>query len=111
MDRFQEQTAAELVGNYYRTLYGEPYETFSAPDEPQPVEDEDDEFTELTEFTCQQYHDLVMAAQTIGEMVDALKTHRAECPVCGNTQTTAQDDPLYQSLEQPVCCEMLPAVA
>jgi len=30
MDRFQEQTAAELVGNYYRRLYGDPYETFSA---------------------------------------------------------------------------------
>jgi hypothetical protein len=66
---------------------------------------------ELTEFTGQQQYELVMAAETIGEMVDALKAHRVECPVCGNTQTTAQDDPLYQSLEQPVCCEMLPAVA
>jgi|CZKN01.1.fsa_nt_gi hypothetical protein len=111
MDRFQEQTAAELVGNYYRRLYGDPYETFSAPDEPQPVEDEDDESTEPIEFTCQRYHAIMMASQTIGEMVDALKAHRVECPVCGNTQTTAQDDPLYPGLEQPVCCETLSAVA
>jgi hypothetical protein len=53
----------------------------------------------------------MMASQTIGEMVDALKAHRVECPVCGNTQTTAQDDPLYPGLEQPVCCETLSAVA
>ena len=32
-------------------------------------------------------------------------------PACGATQTTAQDDPLYPGLEQPVCCETLPAVA
>jgi hypothetical protein len=109
MDRFQEETAAELVGNYYRRLYGEPYETFSAPDEPQPAED--DEIMELTEFTGQQQYELVMAAETIGEMVDALKAHRVECPVCGKTQTTAQDDALYQGPKQPVRCATLSAVA
>jgi hypothetical protein len=111
MNRFQEETAAEIVGNYYRRLYGDPYETFSAPDEPQPSEDDDDEITGLTEVTCQQYHEIVIAAQTIGEMVDALKAHRAECPVCGNTQTTAHDDHLYLGPTQPMCRETLPAVA
>jgi len=101
MNRFQEETAAELARNYYRSLYGEPYETFSAPDEPQPLEDEG--IVELPQITCKHHYELAMAAQTIGQMVDALKAHRAECPVCGSTQATAEDDTLFQGLKQPVC--------
>jgi len=113
MDGFQEETAAELARNHYRRLYGDPDETFSVPDEPQPVEDddEDEEIVELAEITCQHHYELVMAAQTIGEMVDALKAHRAECPVCGSTQKTVKDYASYLGAKQPVCCEPLRAVA
>jgi hypothetical protein len=111
MNRLKEEPVAELARPHCRSSCGDRYETSAAPDESQPVQDEDDEIADLTGFTDQRYHHLVMASSTIGEMVDALKSSPARMPSLWKHQTAARVYARYPGPKQPLCCETQPAVA
>jgi hypothetical protein len=85
MNHSDENSQTGIPGNHHRSLYAPLYETFAAPDETPPLQDEEEEIEEPEEILCQRRYELVIAARSVRELTDLLKMHCAECPVCSRT--------------------------
>jgi hypothetical protein len=112
MDRFSEETAADLTGNVNRSRYG--YEPFA------PVEEQKCFYCEREvgepflmtgdgELHCSRCFEDFTPTEFLAWLQDT--SLLAECAVCGSTQKTAQDDALDLGVKQPVCCEPLRKMA
>ena len=112
MDRFSEETAADLIENLKWGHYG--YEPSAPVEEPKCFycDREGGEPFLMTgdgELHCSRCFEDFTPAEFLSWLQDAPRI--TDCAVCGSTQKTVQDDALYLGVKQPLCCESLKAAA
>src|SRR5687767_11815837 len=94
MDRFSEETPADLARNYARSRFG--YETFAAPDEPEAEEEEicperQEVFNRVWRFPVPEY-------------LAAMNAHEVQCARCCCEKKDVVPDRLVLDSPDSTCC-------